>query len=368
MDMPIQFKNRLRDFYLWWTTGLLLYLPASLRQIINSNREYLTVEFRDQTLFLQYSSGNPDNPSEARSVPLDDESEKSSCLKWLSDKLTHKTRIQLLIPDNKVLHQQLTLPKAAADNLRQVLAFEMDRRTPFTADQVYFDYAISGKDVNHANLQVELYVTPQAYVDQPLETLMTFNLTPHTVNSMEAIKTYPELNLLLVDKRPKQKNNTNQPVLLLSTLAVFLLLAVLYVPVIKQYQYLDTLEQEIDTHRNLAMQAKYLEEQRDKLLFNSQFLTEKQKDHLPVIHLLNELTNLLPDQTWVSRFTLTNGEAQFQGESDAASSIIELMESSDHFSNARFISPVTRNDQSQKDKFNISAKISGNKNEIASIE
>jgi general secretion pathway protein L len=368
MDIPIQFKNRLRDFYIWWTTGLLLYLPASLRQIIDSNRESLSVELNDQTLFMQFASGNPDNPAESNSALLEDESGKAACLKWLSDKLTHKTRIQLLIPDNKILHKQLTLPKAAADNLRQVLTFEMDRRTPFTADQVYFDYSIGGKDVNNADLQVELYVTPKTHVDQLLETLKTFNLTPHTVNSMEAIKTHPELNLMPVDKRPLQKNNTNQPVVLLSALAVFLLLAVLYVPVIKQHRYLDTLEQEIDTHRNLAMQAKHLEEQRDKLLFNSQFLAEKQKDHLPVIDQLNELTNLLPDHTWVSRFTLTNGNIQIQGESDAASSIIELMESSEHFSNARFISPVTRNDQSQKDKFNISANITGNKNEIASIE
>jgi general secretion pathway protein L len=368
MDIPIQLKNRLHDFCVWWTTGLLLYLPASLRQIIDSNRERLTVEFRDQILFLQYASGNPDNPSESHSVPLHDEPGKATCLKWLNDKLTHKTRIQLSIPDNKILHQQLTLPKAAADNLRQVLAFEMDRRTPFTADQVYFDYSASGKNVNNLDLQVELYVTPQAYVDQLLKTLKTFNLTPHRVFSMEAIKTYPELNLMPVEQRPQQKNNTNQPVLTLAGLAIVLLLAVLYVPVIKQYQYLDTLEQEIDTHRNLAMQAKHLEEQRDKLLFNSQFLAEKQKDRLPVINLLNELTNLLPDHTWVSRFTLTNDDIQIQGESDAASSIIELMESSEHFSNARFISPVTRNDQSQKDKFNIAAKISGDKNEIASIE
>ena len=46
-------------------------------------------------------------------------------------------RTVFCIPAERVLQRNLTLPVAAEDNLRQVLAFEMDRQTPFKADQIY---------------------------------------------------------------------------------------------------------------------------------------------------------------------------------------------------------------------------------------
>ena len=41
------------------------------------------------------------------------------------------------IPESSTLTRNLSLPAAAEDNLRQVLGFEMDRQTPFKADQVH---------------------------------------------------------------------------------------------------------------------------------------------------------------------------------------------------------------------------------------
>src|SRR3546814_1859861 len=47
-------------------------------------------------------------------------------------------RLALLLPSATVLRRPLALPLAARDNLLQVVAFEMDRQTPFTAAQVYY--------------------------------------------------------------------------------------------------------------------------------------------------------------------------------------------------------------------------------------
>jgi hypothetical protein len=49
----------------------------------------------------------------------------------------------LLMPGDKVLTRPLTLPLAAEENLREVLAFEMDQHTPFMSDDVYYDYLVT---------------------------------------------------------------------------------------------------------------------------------------------------------------------------------------------------------------------------------
>ena len=69
-----------------------------------------------------------------------------------------------------------SLPIAAEDNLRQVLAFEMDRQTPFKADQVYFDYRLGEREAAARNLQVELIVVPRAPLDADLAKLTAGSL------------------------------------------------------------------------------------------------------------------------------------------------------------------------------------------------
>ena len=73
--------------------------------------------------------------------------------------------------------------------------------------------------------------------------------------------------------------------------------------------------------------------------------------------MINELTQLLPDNTWLSRLIIRNGELQIHGESDAAISIIQLLEDSSMFNDAQFRSPLTQNSITRKDKFHVSAMI-----------
>jgi len=82
-------------------------------------------------------------------------------------------RTVFCIPAERVLTRTLSLPAAAEDNLRQVLSFEMDRQTPFKADQIYFDSRVLGRDASGRNLQVELVLLPRAQLDQEIGALPT---------------------------------------------------------------------------------------------------------------------------------------------------------------------------------------------------
>jgi general secretion pathway protein L len=76
-----------------------------------------------------------------------------------------------------------------------------------------------------------------------------------------------------------------------------------------------------------------------------------------VIDVLEVLTRLLPDDTWLDRFELRGGQIKIQGESKAASSLIPLIEAAPLFRNVSFAAPVTHNVRTAKERFVITAQL-----------
>ena len=50
------------------------------------------------------------------------------------------------LPPSQVLRKTLVLPAAVEENLRQALAYDLDRHTPFQAEELYFDAVVVGRD------------------------------------------------------------------------------------------------------------------------------------------------------------------------------------------------------------------------------
>ena len=76
----------------------------------------------------------------------------------------------LLLPAEAGLRRQLVLPAAAADRLRDVLGFEIDRQTPFAAADVRYDHRLIGRR-SDGQLDVELVVVPRAALEARLAAL-----------------------------------------------------------------------------------------------------------------------------------------------------------------------------------------------------
>lgn len=74
------------------------------------------------------------------------------------------------------------------------------------------------------------------------------------------------------------------------------------------------------------------------------------------LQLLQELTNLLPDGTWVQDLQLGQGTVEITGYSNRAADLIQPLESSPHFSQVEFTSPITR-DAQNKEIFRIRMRL-----------
>jgi general secretion pathway protein L len=145
--------------------------------------------------------------------------------------------------------------------------------------------------------------------------------------------------------------------LAMSILAAVLLLACIVVPIWQRAQRISDLEGQIAGAKKEADAAANLRKQIENLTREVQFLAEQKKQNPVLVTVLQDLSKLLPDDTWLYQFELNGAEISIQGESTASSAIIGLIESAPSFKNAQFRSPVTQNRQTNAERFNISAEV-----------
>src|SRR5579885_2372551 len=87
----------------------------------------------------------------------------------------------LRLAASDVLEKTLALPLAAERELDQALAFEMDRETPFTAEELYWNHVVAAVDRQNRRLSVRLSLLPKASLEPLLAALARRGITPTRV-------------------------------------------------------------------------------------------------------------------------------------------------------------------------------------------
>ena len=78
---------------------------------------------------------------------------------------TGKLAIQIIINESEVLTRQITLPANTEENLYEVIQYEMDRYTPFTAEDIYFDYRLEERIPDKDLIRVLLIVIKKEIIE-----------------------------------------------------------------------------------------------------------------------------------------------------------------------------------------------------------
>ncbi|HYP63995.1 MAG TPA: hypothetical protein VEQ16_08910, partial [Acidocella sp.] len=89
----------------------------------------------------------------------------------------------LRLPQGAVLSRELVLPLAAARDLRTVINFELDRLTPFSADELYWGVSGITQDRARARLSLTLSIALRAQVEALRAALARCNLVPSFIEA-----------------------------------------------------------------------------------------------------------------------------------------------------------------------------------------
>ncbi len=332
-----------------------MLLPERIRTLLRGGKPAQLL-FKDETLRIvnQGLSGAEVAENYLRVIDFDDSEHRRV--------LNSASEIRLCLENKKYLFKKVTLPIETEENLREVLAFEMDRQTPFSVDQVYYDYVVNTRDKQNRTLDITLILAPIDKISLALKQLEENRVRINAISPCEEIDpNLNEVNLLPPEKREKPHKRYR---LINLTLFLFLLLLFtgsLMLPLWQKSTLLKQLETELDEYKSKATQVAALREQVTSARGETRFLEEKKINSKPVLDILLELTLLLPDDTWVSNFEVRENTVHLHGQSTASASLIPILETSKLFQNVSFRSPVTRSKKNNTERFHISADLAGNR-------
>lgn len=353
--IDMDFKTFLR----WWRRELSFLVPEKIKQLVSDRQGFIIISPEGGQFTLTYLYKQH---YEALATIERNEAGIAHFKSLLAnDERLAKADVVLRLTNGHAIQKELALPAAAKENLVQVLAYELDRYTPFKADQVYFSVKpLEG--VNEAGqIRVMLILTPRESLDGFYEDIKALGLSPlladyqGLANDLEDGDDYYNL---LPEKLRQKTANTPRLINLALITSVFLLLgAVLVMPLWFEYRTVNALEQKIGAIEKEAKKIKALQQEIDAEIDETRKLLDVKSSTPAVIVMLDKLSELIKDDTWLAYLQYSDGHLQLQGESPAASTLISVLEAADLFANARFVSPVTQDNVSKLERFQITVDV-----------
>ncbi len=293
----------LAEFIAWWSAQMRALLPGQARGGIR----------RPDALIIAIDQLGEDQPQGALLL------RRNGRESWLRP-LTRQNGampplpVFLHLPEGVVLSRDVSLPLAAGRDLRAVLGFEMDRLTPFGAEELFWGVSSITPDRARERLSLRLSIVPRAAVEALLAGLARLNLVPdfiETAGGRIALGAAPQGRRL----RPRDG---------WIGLCVLLALGCITTPFLRQQAALNAAAAEIAARAPAAQRAETLRRQL-AIASSSRMAIAKARQSGDALQVLAALTGALPDGTWLSDLSLKGGDLSMDGESNDAAKLIALL-------------------------------------------
>jgi general secretion pathway protein L len=268
-----------------------------------------------------------------------------------------KPPVCLRLPAGGALRNMITLPLAAEANLREVVSFELDRHTPFKAQDVHFAPRVVSRETSAQRLRVELTIMSRAAVDAALAAARTLGFKPDRVEIGGDDPAKPSSPLVIDDEKPATRR-FGRGLNIILVLAVLILAAVaVYLPIQTDEMRAARLESQLAEVKKKTAELKRVTGEIAALREDGTFLVNRKRRAPNVSEILAAITKVMPDETWLVEFQLSAAELQLAGFSASASDLIGFLEHTPIFRNTAFRSPVTQDPASQRERFHIAARV-----------
>ncbi len=345
-----------RRFLHWWWGELRPLVPGGWLRAFADRRR--TVLLSPTPGGLRVEALGPGSP-EPVEIPLDESADVQwSAIDELLARYEERPLVIFTLPTRGALRRSLTLPAAAADNLHQVLGFEMDRQTPFRAEQVYYDARVLRTDPATRTLALDLLVIPRPTLDAELarfgERLPALDAVD--IEGDGGPGTRAGFNLLSEERRAGRDRRLFWLTLGLAGLSLGLLAVVMSQSVTNREKALAELQAATAQSRTEALKVAQLRRNLNDAIAAARFIEEARAERPVIVDALKELTQRLPDEASLQRFGFSNGEYTINGLSSKASGLIGVLKPSPLLVAPQIQGSITPDVRTGKEMFTIVAK------------
>jgi general secretion pathway protein L len=366
-------------FWPWWTQQLNALVPARPRAAIERRRMRPVLVFDGDaaTLWRPVMKEGQPQMGVAATIPLSGDAAAVTAAGRAAlappasapagtGASPGPVKVFVSLPARDVLRRGITLPSAVEENLRQALSYDLDRHTPFKAEELYFDAVIVGRDAGKRELRVDLATARRAVVDSALKHAAAWGATvAAVVPEPPGTAAHSRLNLLPRDARAGhafwRRWQFWLPVALLGLLAV----AAVAIPLWQKRELVIALDALAGRARSEAAVSENLRSQLETQVANYNFALERKYAFPSAFRVIDEVSRLLPDDTWLTQFeskSLAKGketqrEMLVRGETANAGRLVQVFEESPLFAQTAPRSPTTKIQPGPGEIFDLGAQV-----------
>ncbi|MFL4984554.1 MAG: PilN domain-containing protein [Xanthobacteraceae bacterium] len=268
------------------------------------------------------------------------------------------SRAELVLNPDRFLFRPLELPTRAGEFLEGIVRSQIDRLTPWSANDSVFGWA-KPQQAGSDRMLVTVAATARALVTPYVQALTSLGIKSIAVSTL-----LPGPEPVPVKVLDEKGHSTFDAGRVRRVLLTVLLIAGLgaAVAVIADSVIGSSLQAEQDqlARRIASRRAAGLggrEGSLDAATAGLRALERRKHDGPSVVIVLEQLSQVLPDHTYVTELRVEGDKLRLIGVTRDAPSLIGLIEQTQHFSRATFFAPTTRSPNESGERFHIEARI-----------
>lgn len=337
----------LQRYWTWWIGQISDALPK-----LSSVRKRAAIAALPHGDGLQLRTrDDPGNVLGELSPDMSD-GQRHALLNRIDTEIGGNRRVVLAIPDNAGLQREAELPLAAEAHLAAVCANELERWTPWRPDQAVFSVKVVERSETEGRILIELTAVPRFVFSGPAELLADNGLA-----LIGLLRGRPDGNPQFIEVEPESRSADRilrraRMAAILTACGIVLLVAGAFAYKLMTIRGLEgrlaEIGGEVEAAQKLAETAK-------RLTYQVRYADEVKLGRASPIMVLNDLSELLPDDSWLEALSMEGDKLTLQGRARDALSLLPLLNSSGQFQDVKFESEVIRDPEAGLDTFNISA-------------
>jgi general secretion pathway protein L len=342
-------------FFAWWDTELRALLPPRWRGWLGDGVAWHLLQ-QEHGQWTLRRAGDA-QPLARWSVDDDALAQRAALSTALQAVDREDRRLALLLDPRTVLRRAVSLPLAARSQLAQVMAFEMDRQTPFTVEQVHYAAReLPSAAAAAGHFRAELLATPRNTLDPLLARLSAAGVVVDAVDLPEGNGRLG-INLLPPARRPHHVHPRRRWNRALAVACVVLLVLVLGQYLHNRRQALVRMQAQVESMRADAQQVLALRQQLQDNAGAAGFLVQRKQQATTMLALLADLTRRLPDSAWLERLSIdAGGQVGLQGQSQQAAGLLDALKDSPLIIGAAFQGAIQPDATTGKERFYLVAQ------------
>lgn len=347
-----RFAPGLGGFWRWWGRALASWLPARVRALLELDGRRLLL--REDGAGLHVALERNGQARELVRLPWQDATGEDPLHGLLPPALAALPR-WLVLPASAALRRPMVVPAAAADRLHDVLGFEIDRQTPFTAGEVRHDARVTGRA--DGQLEVELVVVPRPVYDEAIRRVGGSDAGLAGVDLDDAGGEPLGVNLLPAASRRRRADPWQRWNLALAVLAAVAVASAMWMVLDNRRDAADAFEQASLQRIAQAREASGQRRQVADHIEGMQHLARLRAARPTMVEVLDELSRRLPDNSFLEKLSVENDRLLLIGQSTEASALVRELGESPLWREPALAGALQPDPRSRRDRFTLTAEL-----------